>query len=710
MKTNNKNTKKSNSEFDTTVTFEEKKHTLREQLGQCWARASKSYFPLTPLQKELEREKYEPLEGYSPADAMVRYKELLIEYEKDKKVVGFFEAEHRTKDIQINLDRVVIDNQSIIPKGGAFDKITPIDATAREVANLICAYTKVDKDDHILHVAKPNEYKLVGLPHLDLVKIRQLVNSTDRDVVAARDVIYAKLKDPKNIVRLLNISSYILSNPMLTRLRVKVDSPKVVESYKRAMADPSFIKTADIYTFKQSAMEVVSYSSPDQCWVYKSYVTKVRGIDRKVGALSSGYYRYDVGAAHASVIAEATDLFMLCKLLKKKAVKLDTPDYDLARVLVHNGITVYAPAMTTKLAPTPRFVDKKIIKSDELESDGIALTTSSVRRTTENTECDYGAPGLYYSGTQSFFVYVSLRQTQPSVDKTAVTYPNPMVIPVGTVTVVAEYIPRVFEAYTYLPSCRVESGICLKTNAQGLESAKMIELCSRFSKAVTFRSWFLFTRFTFVSQDIFRLMFDYPFKYPKLKMEVARLDMSSALHEEVVLAGESALYDVKEFTSELEIVIDTRELLLDIEAAKNYLVEVATFTAAQLKVLLAGIVNNNLPNERDHILMALGQAKAAEEVLTMLTNKEKEEEEARRLERQRLREMERTDEQHRSDNEENLDGGQEFDVGDAHDTGGERDGNQNDVGDDEDDGGISLDDLNAYLGTATTITVHAVQR
>jgi len=507
----NKNQEKKTT-FDFSV-FSEKQtaEDVEWRLARLVSTYKTKFVPLTARQRELAALSAPPYEGLAPDKAIIEFNTLLKSIPVST-VSSYFPTIIRQKPVTIGLSTITVSGQEIVPIGGSLDKVSGIEVFAREAANILTVYTShdgvyvSDKVDQQMAVA-------VRMPSFSLKNIRRLVNVPGGDNSKTRDEIYNKLKkqNPEARSILLFTIHSIYSNPIFFEMR-KHD-PDLTNYYMRHKL-PGMPDIAELYVPCPSNFTAPSITSSVACWRLACKSVALRGGRKHRGALSVGYYRYDMPSADVELCDEMTDVYNLCQTYKYKAVRLMYPNVSLARYLVFNKITVYCPALSGEVQ-----------LGDKL--------------------------GLFSRGKQKCMIWEARVQNMPTLSTNSVTMPEPGCVSEGQ-SYIYEYIPEIEEpGATYLPSIKAAEGLCIKTFVKGAKGVSLNKLRARFSMAVYYRNWYIFTRLPFVSQDVFRDRFDKSWVCPPVvdmtmedlfagaimnSVEIDEKDYRSRLYSEMIAA------------------------------------------------------------------------------------------------------------------------------------------------------------------------------
>jgi len=567
------------------------------RLGRLWATALKAYRSTTDLQHEFEQMNLDPYPGLTPQHAMSSFMIESKTYVRSKGPAKFFESQLRNHDIRINMDTVVIEDVTYTPVGGSLVPMNPIEVTARDCANVITMYTRVKGNDNaiITEAAEDKAYQTCGMPIIKAANIRRFLNNTTTDPIKARDEIYSKLSNKHDLILPILCTSLIYSNDKLADYRKS--SPALLAKYKSLVEEKTKASIAarvknpaivvhkwpvltDAYTLKQGPFRYITANSPENLWRFFMTSTNVRGGQKKIGAISRGYYRFDISPPLIAEIEEVTDLIMIVKKFNFKAVTLEVADVRLAMVLAYNGITVYCPA----LQPLAQKGEKV---------------------------------GVYSRGSLKSFIYRAITQEAPTLTKHSVTMPSAIPIYGTAPHFVMEYIPNVPEpSMAYLPSCRADQGLCIKTNIPTRMGVSLDSLRLRFSAAISYRNWFIFTRYTFVSQDIFRSWFNNSWVLPKIKEDLSE-DFFKDGTAFSVLSLKDTVYEIDLTVTEQDSVPESPQVVgISSEELSESLDALNSYTREARLEFRRLVVEASLPV--DHQLYNLYSFYDQEELVTMI--------------------------------------------------------------------------------------------
>jgi hypothetical protein len=508
--------------FDVLRNLDEKE-SQENRLGRLWATAAKTYNPVTTLQYEFHDMELEPYTDMLPGQAMAMFMKESRTYTRAKGPTRFFESQLRDHDITIKIDHIEINGAKHVPVGGSLVPMNATEITARECANIITQYTRIkgEKEKTIIAAAEPKDYRKVNMLVTKTTTLRQFLGNYNSDVMRARDEMYFKLSSRSSLAALIFCTSVIYDNEQLKpycqespelvaiydketkKLRSDAEKARkkaVTEKQKSSIIIPAFPSIKKAFKLRTGPFTYVMITSPESIWRFYLSSATVRGGQRKIGALTRGYYRFDISPPLIAEMEEATDVIMIVKKFKYEAVTLEIADIKLALILIRNGITVYCPALS------PDVQRKK------------------------------NQVGVYSRGDLKSFIYRMCTQDPPTLTKASIKMPDPIPINGNLPMYVVEHIPNAEQnGRFYLPSCQAAQGMCIKTNVNdtSMKGITLEKLRQRFCKALWYRNWFLVTRYTFVSQDPYaENWFNTQWVMPKIKEEIEEnLFKDGTVHE-----------------------------------------------------------------------------------------------------------------------------------------------------------------------------------
>jgi hypothetical protein len=573
---------------------------IEQRLGRLWATAARRYRPNTTLQHEFAAMDLEPYPDLSADMAMALWQKESKTFKRGRGVSKWFENQLRENDVTICVDHVIINDQPIVPEGGSLETLNSASTTARDCANLITLYTKVKgegADVLVTSVAEDKVYSKAAMPALKATTLRKMLKNTTPDPVRARDEMYVKLIAKDGLAAMIYCTYSLYSNEKLKPFRVS--SPKVLAKYKsevkkmvaqavkEGLPVPKWPDIKDAYYLQQADFEYYTVEGKDTVWRFFMTSTNARGGQKHQGALTRGYYRFDISPPLVNDIEEATDVIMIANKYKYTAVMLEIADVKLAMILNYNNITVYCSAL------------------------------NSVKETNKNVV------GTYCRGSRRYFIYRAVDQDFPSVKKHDVTMPNPVSITTNIATFVMEYIPHVGQAnMNYLPSCRAALGLCIKTNQHMKkdQAADLNVLRNRFCTAVYYRNWFLITRYTYVSQDPYRNWFNTAWTLPKIKEDITE-DYFALGQKMVVKTNGTRPVDLAFTEQELGEEIPPPSRLTDVEV-EELLAMMRKSTRDELEELHMLVTDAALPANNKYYQLYLEYEQETLEIIikTMIDN------------------------------------------------------------------------------------------
>jgi hypothetical protein len=531
-----KKPEKNDSEFNFDAIQEETKvdKNYLAALASTW---KEYYIPRTAFQRELVAMELDKIEGLSPERAMMLFNRLAKIYEKTSRVTDYLDKISREKEVVISLSSMQVDGEDVIPTGGCMVELTATQHMAREVANILTIYTS-QKSEYISELIESKVANEIKMPVLNAVVLRSMVKVPGSDNTETRDKMYEKLrkcKQPQDRCALMYALTKIYSIPSLLAYS-KVDDEMTAwyreNNIKKSMNLPE-IRIPCVTNFRSHTIV-----NPIQAWRFYCKSLGARGGKKGRGEISYGYYRFDLPSSTIELLNEMTDLFSICKQFHFDAITLEYPNTNLARLLVHNGISVYCPAL------------------------------SSVVQTNKKLT------GVFSRGKLKTFIWMSANQTSPTLAKSTVTMPDPISIVTNMIAFVYEFIPLALDpGYSYLPSIFAAEGLCIKFKIPSNKSIEgtitdIEEFYMRFSTAVYFRNWFPFTRITYVSQDKYRDWFAYTWKYPKLTEDKTE-DLFAGSIVEIHAVKETLIYSQIDESEAIIIEDQTRTLCAELKSFLN---------------------------------------------------------------------------------------------------------------------------------------------
>jgi hypothetical protein len=507
--------------------------TMEIRLARLWATASKKFFPTTILQRELELLKAEPYEGLTTGGAITLYNRESLRYVKPCGPTMAFDAKVHEGDVLICIDHIEIDDVKIFPVAGSLVELEVHARTARDCANIIVQHTTVVKHDkRVVETCDVDECNKARIPYINAVRLRKFLGESTTNVMKARDEIFAILSDKKNAPHLILSVSMLYSSRELELYRQV--SKQMLEFYRREVVKRKknkdmtiWPKIQDAYILSPGPFYYKMGLSTEQIWrFYHASLVALGGVEG-YGKVNKGYYRYDMSFFFLEEIDRATDVIMISQKFGYPSVTLRTADIRLATILIRNGITVYCSSLTSKRQHN-------------------------------------GRVGVYEKGDLKTFVYYETRQHFPRVCSYGVNMPTPELIHAKDPTYVLEYIPNYnVQGSQYLPSCRASEGYCIKTNCPGM-GVDLVALRERFLKAIWYRNWYIYTRYTFVAHDSYQSWFDTAWYYPCVSEKLER-DIYEQVYDEergVKIKLQAIKMTQKEY-DETPVYYDIRELTLE---------------------------------------------------------------------------------------------------------------------------------------------------
>jgi len=450
----------------------------------------------------------------SPEAAYRKCKLWVLEQKKRPRVASVFTELVTQNDIQVNLTSMVLpEGKEIVPRGGSLDIEAPkkLTSLAREVANIIVIHSTHKIGSYPEEWITSAKAQKLGLPYFDVLPLRKMLNIQGNDNFITRDAIFAALsgKSPIAFCMLMYCVQTIYSCEKLKEY--SVPDPELLKQYikfKGGLPDLSEIRVPNFTKFRSITCE-----DPRTAWGISILSNQMLGEYKKRGALSVGYYRFDLPSSEVRLIDEVTDILMICKKYAYTAVRVSELDINLSRILISNGISVY----TTK---------------------------------TQNEEPPGETAGVWSAGKRKSFNWGFYSQATPMVKDGEPQIP-PVIKFIGKEPSFNYcYLPLKDGEYSFLPSIRACDGLCIVTNTS-VGTCKHLNLIRRFVKAQYYRNWFPYLRLTYCNQDSFRKMFKFSWMYPK-RVEVKQEDFFANMTVEI--RNVQSLEDSSKIYGELDAI------------------------------------------------------------------------------------------------------------------------------------------------------------
>jgi len=236
----------------------------------------------------------------------------------------------------------------------------------------------------------------------------------------------------------------------------------------------------------------------EDAWIYSLRSDALRGISKKRGLFTAGYYSFPLSPHYIKWIAEARDIITVMNQRHIKAIEMLDANRMLIDILVHNGVVVVCRAIST---------EEGVYKDKKDKAAGIVT------------------PGVYARVPCAVSLYRGL-PLKPVLDQKTVKFEK--VVPMVDGELRSMYLHAQLPVCAVYPSVRVADGVVMtyfsvvehskpKTpQVQSLQKTVGL-LSTRFCRAVTWRNVYVFTRVPYYIRDPYADSFVQGIKYPRLK-------------------------------------------------------------------------------------------------------------------------------------------------------------------------------------------------
>jgi len=340
---------------------------------------------------------------------------------------------------------------------------------AMVAATLIAYTTKSTDKKSIDEVVTQARAKVLDVPYLNMVPVRQFVNVNGLNEKDTRDVIYEKLMKERN--DLFYVLTGVYSQKGMERYReVNVAATKAYNDKRGDKLPP----IRQVYFPVLGDTPIKGSSDIDVAWRFLLKSRGIRGADnRGIGSLTFGYMWWDMDRALFIDLSHFQDIFMCVRISKVEAVTVLDLSHRTIRMLVEAGVTVYCLKCSAE--------DQKV-------------------------------PCYANSGLKSYIVYYDMDTVTPSLTGSKVEYPDNS-IPIKYVqnaivpTFCAVYITKalITDKVYFYPSFRAHNGRCIISSHPSRTAID--DLVVRFVSANHVRNMFPYTRLSYYSQDPFMSSF-----------------------------------------------------------------------------------------------------------------------------------------------------------------------------------------------------------
>jgi len=366
------------------------------------------------------------------------------------------------------------------------------------IAELLAYTTTHAADGRLDIVADQKKCKVMGLPYVNLIDVRKILNVSGLQPADSRNAIYEKLKKDWRL-------TYFCSNKIFSQSAMLpfAEDNKAQLRYYNENPKQGYPQLFTLFVPKPASFEIRSSANVEAMWRFLHFCRGVRGEDnRGIGVITAGYMWYSMTRATFMELSMAQDLLSLLNHYKLQALYSDTVPSRVRAILNSNKITVYSA--------------KAIV-----------------------AESDASVCGYYIHGSRPYLTFYDLDVSPPTVTTKVVEYPEIK----GKLKTLRDKV-ALSCAYFYLhpllvncnlelfPTFRAHSGLVLVANIAVEQkknkkknksdktsdddtkkkekvSSKFEILVSRAYEANYVRNMYPFTRMTFAPLDPF---FDYFFK------------------------------------------------------------------------------------------------------------------------------------------------------------------------------------------------------
>lgn len=512
-----------------------------EYLVQLWNVIRTTTVAITPLQYRCEEahEQYGPMQGITVENAKIKFSIAAKKYNAANPEKDIIDLKRRESDIIVSDNYIQTTSGVQMVKDGYIEDYTSKDAAMRQVADVISMYTSYStKQKTITTVFTPEVCNAVRIPYLDLVAERQSLKVFVVDALEARQMILFKMQNNKVLPFMwFYYLQKILHHDSMKPYRRDANQVQISWYEKQTLIHKHY-RFPKYYMFCSYKVTLFNMSL-EKTWVYALRSDALRGIQKKRGMFTSGYYSFPIPAHYTRWISEARDILTVCKDRDISVIEMYDANRMLIDILVHNGLAVVCKAISVA---TPVHDEKGKVK-----------------------------PGVYgkYKGVKSIYRPIA---TRPTLDKKTVKFEK--IVPPSDGEIRSVYLTAVLPYCALYPSTRVADGIAMMYYSavehanpsppqQQKFSCRVMELGARFCKSVTWRNLYVFTRVPYYIRDPFVQEFVPYIKFPRLK-EVKEEDMFDN-KEIVTIDMKPAEITDKELGEVAKMKVDARSFNVDDE-------------------------------------------------------------------------------------------------------------------------------------------------
>lgn len=432
--------------------------------------------------EHLDLTKVAPTKVYNMQTCMGIYMDYLATLSPVTNPIASLSTLSERNDVVLYVDRVEVhaepDDPKAYPKQEAEIKmsvpkvndIKDIEVLALVVAEIV-AYTTTFSDGKMGLIFDAKKAKMLSVPYVPMIKVRQILDVADLQAGQTRDVIYEKLKRDWRL-------TYVLSNMIYSTGSMKDFAENNIEklAYYNKNRGKAYPALTTLYVPCVGSFDLDSCSNIETALRFLNVSRGIRGADtRGIGVISVGYMWYDMTRTMFVDLAAAQDLLSLCTHLGLTAIASDSLNARVVKILVANRMNVYS------------------------------IKASQVQR-------DSALPGYYKSGPHPYLTFLDL-DVEPSIVNSK-SIDHPVIGPKLDTLRERRKGQSVTCAYFYIhpklktcklqifPSFRAHSGLVLVTNIPSEDDDdKFKGLVGRVYEANHCRNMFPFTRVAYCSQD-----------------------------------------------------------------------------------------------------------------------------------------------------------------------------------------------------------------
>jgi len=251
------------------------------------------------------------------------------------------------------------------------------------IAELLAYTTTHSADGKLDIVADQKKCKVMGLPYVNLIDVRKILNVSGLQPADSRNAIYEKLKKDWRL-------TYFCSNKIFSQSAMLpfAEDNKAQLKYYNDTPKQGYPPLTTLYVPRPASFDIRSSTNVEAMWRFLHFCRGVRGEDnRGIGVITAGYMWYSMTRATFADLSMAQDLLSLLNHYKLQALYSDTVPSRVRAILNSNKITVYSAKATV-------------------------------------AESDPSVSGYYIHGSRPYFTFYDLDVSPPSVTTKVVEYPE----------------------------------------------------------------------------------------------------------------------------------------------------------------------------------------------------------------------------------------------------------------------------------------------